>query len=53
MILLYRNIVSADLDSADIITAEITKTAENTYRDVNIAFANELALICQSEAPTF
>ena len=53
MILLYRNIVSADLDSADIITAEITKTAENTYRDVNIAFANELALICQSIGADF
>ena len=34
MKLLYRNIVETDLDSADIITAEITKTAENTYRDV-------------------
>lgn len=28
-------------------TAEIVKTAENAYRDVQIAFANELALICE------
>jgi UDP-N-acetyl-D-mannosaminuronic acid dehydrogenase len=27
-------------------TAEICKLAENTYRDVNIAFANELSMIC-------
>jgi UDP-N-acetyl-D-mannosaminuronic acid dehydrogenase len=31
----------------DAITAEIAKTAENTFRDVNIAFANQLALICE------
>ena len=28
-------------------TAEIAKLAENTFRDLNIAFANELALICE------
>ncbi len=27
--------------------AEVAKVAENTYRDVNIAFANELALLCE------
>jgi UDP-N-acetyl-D-mannosaminuronic acid dehydrogenase len=27
--------------------AEVSKTAENTFRDVNIAFANQLALICE------
>lgn len=31
----------------DALTAEIAKVAENTFRDVNIAFANELALICE------
>lgn len=31
----------------DPITAEIAKTAENTFRDINIAFANQLALICE------
>lgn len=48
MIALYRHIVKADLDPADCITAELVKTAENAYRDVNIAFANEVALICEA-----
>ncbi len=45
---LYSNIVKADLDEADWITAELVKTVENTYRDVQIAFANETALICEA-----
>ena len=45
---LYRNIVKADLHATDALTAEVAKTVENTYRDVNIAFANEVALICES-----
>jgi len=48
MAALYRIIVEADVDTADWITAEIVKTAENTYRDVQIAFANEVALICEA-----
>lgn len=48
MIHFYRHIVQADLDPADCITAELVKTAENAYRDVNIAFANEVALICEA-----
>jgi UDP-N-acetyl-D-mannosaminuronic acid dehydrogenase len=44
---LYRHIVEGDLDPVDCLTAEIVKTAENAYRDVQIAFANELALICE------
>jgi UDP-N-acetyl-D-mannosaminuronic acid dehydrogenase len=43
----YRAFVDADLDLTDSLTAELVKTAENAYRDVNIAFANELALICE------
>jgi UDP-N-acetyl-D-mannosaminuronic acid dehydrogenase len=43
---LYRHVVRGDLDPVDSVTAEIVKTAENAYRDVQIAFANELALIC-------
>jgi len=31
----------------DAATAEVAKLAENTYRDVNIAFANQLAMICE------
>ena len=45
---LYSNIVQADLDEADWITAELVKTVENSYRDVQIAFANEVALICEA-----
>ena len=47
MISLYRTIVEADLDPTDWATAELVKTVENTYRDVQIAFANEVALICE------
>jgi UDP-N-acetyl-D-mannosaminuronic acid dehydrogenase len=43
----YRHVVHAELDLADCVTAELVKTAENAYRDVQIAFANELALICE------
>jgi len=44
---LYRSIApDADLYQIDALTAEIVKCAENAYRDVQIAFANELAVIC-------
>ena len=45
---LYKNIVNAQLYPTDVITAEVAKVVENTYRDVNIAFANEMALMCES-----
>lgn len=48
MVALYRHIVAADLDPAGCITAELVKTTENAYRDVQIAFANEVALICEA-----
>ncbi|MEW5988414.1 MAG: nucleotide sugar dehydrogenase [Chloroflexota bacterium] len=48
MVAFYRHLVEADLDVADIVTAEVVKTAENAYRDVQIAFANEVALICEA-----
>lgn len=47
MVALYSSFVDADLDAADCLTAELVKTAENAYRDVGIAFANQLALICE------
>ena len=43
---LYRNIVHADLVVTDWETAEVIKSAENATRDVQIALANQLALIC-------
>jgi UDP-N-acetyl-D-mannosaminuronic acid dehydrogenase len=53
MIALYGTIVRARLDRCDCVTAELVKTAENAYRDVNIAFANELALICETAGADF
>lgn len=48
MVALYKHIVEADLDPADCITAELVKTVENAYRDVQIAFANEVALVAEA-----
>lgn len=48
MVALYGHVVQADLDATDCITAELVKTTENAYRDVQIAFANEVALICET-----
>ena len=45
---LYRHIVRAEILPTDGLAAEAAKTVENTYRDVNIAFANEMALMCES-----
>jgi UDP-N-acetyl-D-mannosaminuronic acid dehydrogenase len=45
---LYRHFVQADLDLTDALTAELVKTTENAYRDVQIAFANEIALLCEN-----
>jgi UDP-N-acetyl-D-mannosaminuronic acid dehydrogenase len=43
---LYAHVVAADIDCAEVTTAELVKVVENTYRDVQIAFANEIALVC-------
>jgi len=48
MVALYRNIVEGALDTTDCTTAELVKTTENAYRDVQIAFANEIAKISES-----
>ena len=47
---LYRQLTTGTVDETDCITAELVKTVENAYRDVQIAFANEVALICESHA---
>lgn len=44
---LYLSFCQGDIVITDIKTAEMTKVVENTYRDINIAFANELAKICR------
>ncbi|MBW2147491.1 MAG: nucleotide sugar dehydrogenase [Deltaproteobacteria bacterium] len=45
---MYREIVKEAIYSADVLTVEVAKTMENAYRDVNIAFANEMALISEN-----
>ena len=45
---LYSHIEEAKLHATDSLTAEVAKVVENTYRDVNIAFANEVAIACES-----
>lgn len=44
---LYRTFVNGTIHLTDATTAEMVKVIENTYRDVNIAFANELAKISE------
>lgn len=43
---LYRIFVNGEILVTDSRTAEMAKLTENAYRDVNIAFANELSLVC-------
>lgn len=42
----YRTFVRGEVLETDAPTAEMCKLVENSYRDVNIAFANELSLLC-------
>ncbi len=44
---LYSRVVKGELLATDASTAEVVKLSENTYRDVNIALANELARLCE------
>lgn len=44
---LYSSFCQGEIVVTDIRTAEMTKVVENTFRAVNIAFANELAKICR------
>lgn len=46
---LYASFCMGEIVVTDIRTAEMTKVVENTYRAVNIAFANELAKICHHD----
>ncbi len=42
----YKTFVKGDIFTTNARTAELAKLVENSYRDVNVAFANELANIC-------
>lgn len=46
---LYKSFVEGEIFETDARTAEMCKLSENTFRDVNIAFANELAKICEDQ----
>ncbi len=46
---LYVSFCQGEIVVTDIKTAEMTKVVENTFRAVNIAFANELAKICRHD----
>ncbi|GEM47595.1 UDP-N-acetyl-D-mannosamine dehydrogenase [Deinococcus cellulosilyticus] len=43
----YRLFVTGKVVETSARTAEMTKLTENSFRDVNIAFANELAMVCE------
>lgn len=45
----YATFCQGEIVVTDIRTAEMTKVVENTFRDINIAYANELAKICRSD----
>ena len=42
----YKTFVDGEVLSTDAKTAEMAKLTENSFRDVNIAFANELSILC-------
>jgi UDP-N-acetyl-D-mannosaminuronic acid dehydrogenase len=44
----YRTFVNGEILEAEAKTAEMCKLTENSFRDVNIAFANELSLLCDN-----
>lgn len=45
----YRTFCEGEVVTTDARTAEMSKLTENSFRDVNIAFANELSLICDEQ----
>ncbi len=44
---LYASVVEGEIFLTEVTTAEMVKIIENTFRDVNIALANETALLCE------
>jgi UDP-N-acetyl-D-mannosaminuronic acid dehydrogenase len=50
---IYATFVEGDIVLTDATTAEMVKILENTYRDVNIALANEAAVLCENIGVNF
>jgi UDP-N-acetyl-D-mannosaminuronic acid dehydrogenase len=46
---IYKSFCNSEIVLTDIRSAEMSKVVENTFRDINIAFANELAKICRAD----
>ncbi len=46
---IYQSFCKGEIVLTDLKTAEMTKVVENAYRDINIAFANELTKICRAD----
>jgi UDP-N-acetyl-D-mannosaminuronic acid dehydrogenase len=44
----YRTFVNGEILETDAKTAEMCKVTENSFRDLNIAFANELSVLCDN-----
>ena len=42
----YKNYISGEIFLTDSRSAEMSKLVENAYRDINIAYANELSMVC-------
>jgi len=45
----YRSFTKGEILMCNASTAEMTKLAENSFRDLNIAFANELSILCENQ----
>ncbi len=45
----YKEFVEGEIFATDANTAEMAKLTENSFRDVNIAFANELSILCDKQ----
>jgi UDP-N-acetyl-D-mannosaminuronic acid dehydrogenase len=50
---IYRSFVEGEIFLTDLTTAEMVKVVENTFRDVNIALANEIGLLCEDLGISF
>ena len=45
----YRSFVIGEVYETEAKVAEFCKLSENSFRDVNIAFANELSILCENQ----